>query len=166
MIVAGTGHRPNKLGGYGQEVEERLIHVAVDYLEEIWFNDESFLVISGGALGWDQALAKAAYRLNIPFQMYLPFKDFDVKWPKVSRDSLDFLCRAAEEVKYISEPGYNPYKMQLRNEAMVNAAHFVIALWNGTNGGTANCVRYAEKVGKPIVNLWDKYEEAVRREAS
>lgn len=23
--------------------------------------------------------------------------------------------------------------------------------------GTANCVKYAEKVGKPVVNLWDKY---------
>ena len=35
MIVAGTGHRPDKLGGYGKEVHERLVHVACTALGDI-----------------------------------------------------------------------------------------------------------------------------------
>ena len=30
----------------------------------------------------------------------------------------------------------------------------VLAFWDGSSGGTGNCVRYAGKVGKPIENLW------------
>jgi uncharacterized phage-like protein YoqJ len=49
-------------------------------------------------------------------------------------------------------------KMQVRNEWMVDSSDGVVALWNGTAGGTANCVRYAEKVGRPIDNLWPTWE--------
>ena len=31
MKIAGTGHRPNKLGGYGEEVREKLVRTA-----EVW----------------------------------------------------------------------------------------------------------------------------------
>lgn len=55
MIVAGTGHRPNKLGGYGDDVFERLVALARTYL----WHMEPWHVISGMALGWDQALAQA-----------------------------------------------------------------------------------------------------------
>ena len=35
MIVAGTGHRPDKLGGYGKEAHERLVHVACTALGDV-----------------------------------------------------------------------------------------------------------------------------------
>ena len=41
--------------------------------------------------------------------------------------------------------------MQTRNEHMVNNSDTVLAIWDGTSGGTANCVRYAKKRGNPIV---------------
>lgn len=37
-----------------------------------------------------------------------------------------------------------------RNEFMVNMADGVLAVWDGSKGGTANCVAYAQKVGKPV----------------
>lgn len=155
MIICGTGHRPPKLGGYGDKVYERLVTLASWWL---WaFDHPGMLVISGGALGWDQALATASYHEAIPYHLYLPFPDFDSKWPAGSRKVLEWQCKKAEIVKYTSEPGYAPWKMQVRNEAMVNASDLVLALWDGSDGGTANCVRYAEKVGKKVENLWDRY---------
>ena len=56
MNVAGTGHRPNKLGGYDDDIYQRLVTLAMTYLEET----RPKRVISGMALGWDQALAEAA----------------------------------------------------------------------------------------------------------
>jgi len=38
----------------------------------------------------------------------------------------------------------------------------MLALWDGTRGGTFNCVRYTERVGKPIVNVWDKFQEFLK----
>lgn len=162
MIICGTGHRPDKLGGYDDATYMRIFKVAYAWLEEKNPNlDGTLRVISGGALGWDQALAQAAYSTSTDYEIYLPFEGFDSKWPEKSRKHLDWLCRQADDYKYICEPGYAPWKMQKRNEAMVDAADLVLALWNGTPGGTANCIRYANKVGKPVVNLWDEYNEQI-----
>lgn len=156
MILCGTGHRPDKLGGYeGIVMMSRVFPVAYDYLKSEC--DSNDLVISGGALGWDQQLAAAAFRLGIPFHFYLPFPGFEDRWPQGSKTFFYALMHEAAEVKYICEPGYAGWKMQKRNEAMVVAADVVLALWNGTSGGTANCIRYAEKVGKPIINLWERF---------
>ena len=66
MIVAATGHRPNKLAPlsicYSTRVLQRLIDLATAYLEKS--NPDA--VISGMALGWDTAIAIAAIKLNIP----------------------------------------------------------------------------------------------------
>lgn len=154
-VVCGTGHRPNKLGGYSIDAAFRTEMKIVDWLDEKGgdFRD-NLVIISGGALGWDQALARAAARCGVPYLMYLPFEGFDSRWPPSSRKELEGLCSAALDVVYVEEPGYAPWKMQRRNEAMVDTSDLVLACWNGTQGGTANCVRYAEKIGRPIVNLW------------
>lgn len=158
MVIAGTGHRPDKLGGYSEWVKENLKQVALDYLNgHQW--DANFItrVISGGALGWDQALGWAAIEADIPLTLALPFPEFQSKWPKQSQDELELMVSLADKVVYVCEPGYAPYKMQTRNQWMVNECDTVLALWNGTEGGTANCIKYAEKVGKPIINLWENY---------
>jgi uncharacterized phage-like protein YoqJ len=153
MIICGTGHRPDKLGGYGPQVADKLMFLARDWL--IVYQPEH--VISGGALGWDQALAWAAYATKTPFTMALPFPGFEDRWPEESKSKLHALMQLAEKVVFVNEGPYAGWKMQVRNEWMVNNSDQVLALWNGTEGGTANCVRYAKKVGKPIINLWDTW---------
>jgi hypothetical protein len=46
--------------------------------------------------------------------------------------------------------------MQRRNEAMVNNSNLVLSLWNPEKkqGGTFNCIQYAIKKDKPILNFW------------
>jgi hypothetical protein len=41
---------------------------------------------------------------------------------------------------------------------MVDHATLIAALWDGSSGGTASCVRYFEEVGKPCVNLWPRWQ--------
>jgi uncharacterized phage-like protein YoqJ len=151
MIYAGTGHRPNKLGGYSKEVNRKLLDVARRNLEGCT------TVISGMALGWDMALAHAARMEGIPFIAAVPFKGQERIWPKESQESYYDMLRAAKEVVYVCEEGYAPWKMQVRNQWMVDHCDVVLALWNGSSGGTGNCVEYADKVGKPIKNVWDDF---------
>lgn len=153
MIVAGTGHRPDKLGGYGQEVADRLEEVAVAWLGDA----QPERVISGGALGWDQALARAARRLNIPYTMALPFPGFEDRWPNDSKLALHGLMATAADTVFVKDGPYAAWKMQDRNKWMVDHCDTVLALWDGSAGGTGNCIAYANKVGKPIVNLWEMY---------
>lgn len=55
------------------------------------------------------------------------------------------------EMKYFQT--YKPYLMQVRNEYMVNLADKVIAVWDGSSGGTGNCVAYAKKKEKEIIMI-------------
>lgn len=153
MILAATGHRPVKLGGYGAYVFARLKLGARHYLADA----APDRVISGMALGWDQAWAWAAVDLGIPFVAAMPFYGQETQWPEESRERYHDLLEHAAEVVTVCEGGYAPWKMQRRNEWMVDHCDKMIALWDGSNGGTANCVRYAERVGKPVENLWPQW---------
>lgn len=158
MIYAATGHRPNKLGGYDEQTFSRLVHLAESYLKsrpEILTRDIS--VISGMALGWDTAWAGAALNLNIPLIAAVPFAGQDKMWPEKSRKLYrNILDRAAEYV-VISEGEYEVEKMQIRNEWMVDHCDHLVALWDGSKGGTYNCIKYAKRFNKPMTNLWDRY---------
>lgn len=154
MIIAGTGHRPSKLGGYGPEVTRKLIQIATDYLQE----HKPAYVISGMALGWDTALAIAANNLDIPFIAAVPFRGQENAWPHGSKVLYKHLLLNAEHVEYVCDDGYAAWKMQQRNKWMVDNCDVLLALWDGSNGGTGNCIKYAKSVGRDIHNLWDKYE--------
>lgn len=153
MIVAGTGHRPSKLGGHDVATSKRLVDLAGNFLRM----EKPDKVISGMALGWDQALAWAAFDLDIPFIAAVPFDGQESRWSSVDQQWFVDLLKLAEEVVHTSEPGYAVWKMQHRNKWMVDNADHVVALWDGSAGGTANCIKYAERVGKPITNLWSEY---------
>lgn len=155
MIYSGTGHRPNKLGGYSPDNDVRLYEFALKYIPS-----NAKKIISGMALGWDTALAKAAIAKQLPFIAAIPFYGFHTKWPEASQQTFLSLLQKASDILYICDVGYAPWKMQMRNEYMVDHSDTVLALWNGdTSGGTYNCIQYAMKKHKPILNLWNNYIE-------
>lgn len=153
MIICGTGHRSNKLGGYSYAVFSRLVALAEAALKR--YQPEK--VISGMALGWDQALAQAAVNLNIPLVAAIPFKGQENMWPEASKKKYEELLSHAGVV-VVSSGNYAPAKMETRNEWMVDRSDLVLALWNGTSGGTCNCVRYAYQKQKRVINLWKTWE--------
>jgi uncharacterized phage-like protein YoqJ len=155
VILCGTGHRPDKLGGYGQDVFDRLVDLASAQLEVL----KPHLVISGMALSWDQALARAACECAIPFHAYVPFPGMHQRWPGDSQKFWHALMHSAEKVITCSEEPYAGWKMQVRNERMVDASDLVLALWDGSSGGTSNCVGYANRKGVEIINVWDEWRE-------
>lgn len=54
---------------------------------------------------------------------------------------------------------YYPTKMQKRNMYMVDNSDVVVSVWDGSNGGTGNCVSYAMNHNKKIINLNPKIFE-------
>lgn len=152
-IIGATGHRPNKLGGYSKEVYERLVALAHDYL----YQTEPEEVISGMALGWDQAFAEGAMELGIPVIAAIPFRGQETMWPQASQAKYHKILDKCFSEVVVSGFDYAPWKMQKRNEWMVEHSTEMVALWDGTSGGTKNCVKYIEAKKVPWVNLWDKW---------
>ena len=153
MRVAFTGHRPDKLGGYdpGNTVRVAVKKALADVLTSL--KDPDLVCLSGMALGFDQDAAAVCISLGVPFIAVVPFVGQDATWPfssrKVYRDLLD---HAQSEV-VVCPGGYAPFKMQKRNEYLVDNSDLLIACWDGSPGGTANCVHYAEKVGREVKRL-------------
>jgi uncharacterized phage-like protein YoqJ len=151
MIVAFTGHRPDKLGGY-KLPNPTYIKVCRDIdllLKEL--NPEK--VISGMALGVDQWAANIAYKLGIPFVAAIPFEGQELAWPEASQKTYRVLRKLASEEIIVSSGGYSADKMQVRNIWMVDNCESLIAVWDGSKGGTGNCVEYAKSVDRKIYQI-------------
>ena len=156
MILCGTGHRPDKLGGYSADTTQTLIDLASKHLDGV---DK---VISGMALGWDIALAIAAIQKGIPVIAAIPFFGQERLWPEESQNIYNNVLDLCHEHVIVCEGGYAPWKMLERNKWMVDHSDMVLALWNGTAGGTRHCVAYANKKGKVVHNVWSEYEKLLK----
>lgn len=156
MTACFTGHRPNKLGGYNpgdnKELLWRLHDSVVEHIEKYGVTTW----ISGMALGIDQWGAKIVLKLRETTHPHLkliaavPCKNHEKAWNEQSQKEWQDIIDKADQVVYTSEDDYAPYLMQKRNEWMTNHSQYVLAVWDGTEGGTGNCVKYAQKQDKNI----------------
>lgn len=156
--IAFTGHRPNKIGGYDTNNPKRIavkkaIEDALTRAVNKYGNSHKIVVITGGALGVDTDAASVAYKMGLPFIVAVPCQGQDSKWPVESRTKYANMLKAAAEIVMVYDGPYNNTCMQDRNKWMVDHCDALVAVWDGTSGGTANCVKYAQSVGKPIVMI-------------
>lgn len=157
MKIAFTGHRPNKLGGYddSKNFREKFNSFVTEILkhDDIMnsFRQHNLYFITGMALGVDTWSAKLAIDYRIPYFAFVPFFGQEKVWPKDSQDDYHYLLKNAFRVINVCKPGYAHWKMQRRNEKMVDFCNLLIAVWDGSHGGTMNCIKYAEKVKKKII---------------
>lgn len=150
-VLAITGHRLGpKLGGYTANplglAVQRALRVEIERIAPT-------KLISGMALGVDQWAAWTAVKLGVPFVAAVPFQGFDRKWTSSQRASFTDLIHHAQHVEVVCAPSYVPGKYQIRNEWMVDHCDLLLAVWDGSDSGTANCLRYAEKVGRPVKRI-------------
>lgn len=149
---------------YGDSAFFVLVDVAAAALREL----RPDAVISGMALGWDQALAAAAVQVGIPFDAAIPFKGQEATWPVASQARYQELLFHARNVVYVCDPGYAAWKLQRRNEWMCDHATGLIVMHNGDKQvGTWNCLEYARSIGKPVVrNCYQDWLSAARERAN
>jgi len=151
MIVGFTGHRPDKLGAWDPlcPVVERVKTAIRQFLVET----QPEHVITGMALGVDQWAAYEAIDLGIPFVAALPCDNPESPWPLTSQKRFHELLVKAQQVVVVSPGPYKPWKLQRRNEWIVQNCDLLAAVWDGSRGGTANCVGYARSIEREVCML-------------
>lgn len=194
MKIAFTGHRPNKLNNdydlkseLVQRIEKEIINLLATFVAETNGQPEPRItLIIGMALGIDTLAAKIAVSHNIPFIAAIPFKGQERMWPNKSQNIYFELLQKAQCIRIcdLHDPNYpdctyswleyqkltqTPFtadKMDKRNKWVVNNCDKLIAVWDSTSGGTANCVRYANSKGFTIENglLYHIDPNVIRRE--
>ena len=162
MILAATGHRPDKLIRYypRADLDEMLKDLAVDHLRSL----EPSEVISGMALGWDTAVAEAAVVLGIPLIAACPFRGQEKLWSGKQQARYRDLLTKAKKVVYVCKHSLN-IAFDERNEWMVDRAGVVLSLHDGSPGGTNNCVEYARRWGVPILDTWPYFMDRIKAHA-
>lgn len=171
MIINATGHRPNKLGNAYDVHHPTNIEIGrrmrAFILKQAGFNEATktfsykneVTLISGMALGVDTIWALVALKLKRDFpgkfklECAIPCKGHAKNWLEGSKITYENILKLADTVTFVSNEEYQPYLMQKRNEYMVDKADIVFAVWDGTKGGTGNCVNYAKEKKKPIYRL-------------
>lgn len=160
MKVAVSGHRPPGIGGYETpNPTEQWVRATINKtLASLVERQGAITGITGMALGVDLIYAEECHRLGIPFIAALPFKGQENRWPDRSQILYRTMLKAAAEVVIVDElPEYHSdqfaKKMILRNVWMVDQAEMVIAVWNGTGGGTAHAVETARRKHRKTILL-------------
>jgi uncharacterized phage-like protein YoqJ len=157
-----TGHRPKDL----VDADRRPLPLAAA-IESFFIRasarakatgHDAVEVVTGGALGVDQALAEAvaSHRAvdGIAFRsvIVLPFppKVLGASWRPEEVAHLERLVAAADEVRGPLAETYQTWVLHARNKAMVDISAMVVAFWSGKrSGGTYACLTYALTRAKP-----------------
>lgn len=161
MRIALTGHRPNKLGGYDlhSELNMKIARQLREYILEMLRSHQQVTIISGMALGADTLWALVALKLRkeypgrVLLHCAIPCAEHYSKWNKASTKQWQDIVDEADSVYYVSNEAYTDSCMQDRNIYMVDNCDLLVAVWDGTKGGTGNCVVYAKEVNKEIVQF-------------
>ena len=157
MFACVTGHRPSKLGGYHNFNFDSLVKFAEDHITQLTKEHNITHWYIGMALGWDMACAQACVNLSIPYVACVPFAGYTDNWRSADEQLWMRLCRQAKSVIFTSDPGFTVTKLMIRNRYMVNRSKLVLALHDGSDGGTGKCVKHAHSVGKTVINVWSNY---------
>lgn len=172
--IAFTGKRPKDLYGYENSTQYAVLfdHL-VKYLHHLYLHENVRKFISGGAQGFDQIAfwavetLKSKYNCNdIINAVHIPFIGQESRWAKTglfSQEEYCWMTDRADELKIVNRnvdtSNFKNVAKALndRNESMVDDADIVFGLFDvvtadfhSSKGGTANCLRYAERKCRDI----------------
>lgn len=147
-----TGHRPEKLCSSEQYIKKEL---EVSIRQAICDGFVTF--ISGMARGVDIWAAEIVLKLKTegcPIHLIcaIPFRGFENNWENEWKIRYRDILANADLIRCIS-PSYHRRCFQDRNEWMCNRASRLIAVYNGTSGGTRNTINYALSIGIEVVKI-------------
>lgn len=158
--LAFTGHRPEKLFGYDYRIEgNRKMLMELKSTIEMYITRRGVnTFISGMALGTDIWSAQTVLALkkkypNIKLVCAIPCANHPSKWKPKDVEVWHKVVEQADYVHMVSEEEYTAWCMDVRNRWMVDNANYVIGVWDGTKGGTYNCLKYAVKRDRTIMHL-------------
>ena len=170
--IAFTGRRPKDLCGYCYDNYRTFVTKLIAKLESLVEPDKENIFISGGAQGFDQLAFWAVNRLKINHPewriknvIHIPFEGQEKMWKETgdfSQTDYRKMLKFADEVKVVS-PRPTDYSqtctaLHKRNHSMIDSCDILVALYPSDDfmsvrGGTAEAMRYAVHVGKPIIQI-------------
>lgn len=152
FVVAGTGSRSFD--------EEKHVETAGRLFEQMAGSQDkhgdNLVIMSGGATGWDHAIADMAFQLYIPYVLCIPNKGYGEYYWASDMDAWNFMCGNSAHIEYTMEDVHNSRSLYLngvhsnfvRNTRMAELAHAFLVFDAGSRG-TQHCVAEIKRLNKP-----------------
>lgn len=157
--VAFTGLRSKKLP-FGTDESHadclQLQKLVSKYVDRLIREKDARHFISGMAMGADQICARVVLDFkkrheDITLEAAIPCYGQDKKWPQKYKDEYNRILSLCDEHHHVSDGPYFEGCMNRRNKYMVSKADYLIAIWDGSTGGTSSTVKSAWQKGIPII---------------
>jgi hypothetical protein len=99
MIITGIAHNPQRLHEKSEQPSTELVYLAARALE----NYQATSLVTSLSYGWDEALAKAAVEMKIPFTVAIPYPGRDTSMKREDMVIYYDLLSRPEDVYRINE---------------------------------------------------------------
>ncbi len=154
-----TGHRPEKLPWGRNEGDRRCRELKIRLYDAVEAACEEGVChfICGMARGCDFYFAEAVLALReirpyITLEAAIPFAGQSSSWSAEHRSRWERILGCCDTVTVLQEQ-YTPDCMHRRNRYMVDHSALVIAVYDGTDGGTRRTLEYALRQKVPFIDI-------------
>lgn len=155
-----TGHRPHKFSfGYEENHPDcAKIKKSIKDAILISIEDGYDYFISGMALGVDTWAAEAVLEMkeefpNIKLEVAIPCAGQEKRWRKEAQERYSNIVKKADIIYHVSTEVYQSWLMIKRDEYMIDSSDRVIAVYDGTPGGTQKTFDYGIKKNKEWIKI-------------
>lgn len=159
-VVAFTGHRPQKFAFGFDESHPDCLELKDVLREAIYkaIGRGARYFITGMALGVDMWAAEEIIDCRkvdakIQLEAAIPCRNQERVWPKALQDRYHQILAQCNKVTLVTDAPFDPKVMQIRNRYMVDKCDLLIAVYDGSRGGTKQTVDYALETGKRVLRI-------------
>ena len=147
-----TGHRPEKLK---RSIQEITADIDTEINKAIVAGFTVF--VTGMAKGTDIIAGEVVLRLQengypILLVCAIPYIGFEKSWNREWKQRYEAILNKANEIHFICPQFYRGC-FQKRNRWLVDHSEKVIAVYNGSPGGTKNTIGYARQKGVDVIDI-------------
>lgn len=154
-----TGHRPEKLPWGNDESDPRCEHLKQRLRDviELAYAEGKRHFICGMARGCDFYFAEAVISLrarkpDVTLEAAIPCSEQSSMWSGEHRQRWNRLVKACNR-QTVLQGGYTSDCMLRRNRYMVEQSSLVIAVYDGSDGGTRRTLEYAIREKIPFLDI-------------
>ncbi|MBQ6539654.1 MAG: DUF1273 family protein [Oscillospiraceae bacterium] len=154
-----TGHRPIKLPWKNDESDERCVELKkklYDIAEAVYLSGVRHF-LCGMAQGSDLYFCETIIELrnrypDVTLEAVIPCETQAAKWREQDRERY-FRLVAQCDTETMLQREYTPDCMSKRNKYLVDHASVIIAVYDGTFGGTMQTIMYARQQDLEIIQI-------------
>lgn len=154
-----TGHRAEKLPWGKDETSPACLalkRAIADVLASLYADGYRHFICgmaTGSDIYWGEAVvALRDEHLDVTLEAAIPHAGQERRWDNFWRERYFHLAEECDKLTVL-HPAYTPTCMTDRNRYMVDASGVLVAVYNGSSGGTRNTILYAMRQGLNVIEL-------------